>query len=533
MDTNFDYIIIGAGSAGCVLANRLSSDPRNRVLLLEAGKEDHSFLFHLPFGMSLSYELKIGNWGFRALPMNEGQRTIYYPRGRVLGGSSSINAMIYTRGHASDYDEWADLGNVGWSFKDVLPYFIKAEDQERGPSEYHGVGGPLGVSDARNHNLLTSDFLRAAVLKGFQLNEDFNGPVQDGFGLYQLTCKNGMRVSTAEGYLRPVQDRKNLTIITQARALRLLFDGCQVKGVEVDANGQTNRYFALREVFLCAGAIQSPQLLMLSGVGPKDELSAMGITSILDLPGVGKNLIDHTSVRIVFKAKGGYSLGIHWKSLYNQVKGLFDFKMGREGVLTSNVAEGGAFLRTDSKLDRPDIQIHFEPSGVTSGETSLRQFFGDGFVALVSVIHPFSKGEIRLKDPSPYSDPIIDLNYFGDSRDLECCLKGVKITREILQQKPLARHAKQELMPGKDVQTDDQLKDYIKNTVETIYHPVGTCKMGQDAMAVVDERLRVRGAKGLRVVDASIMPTIPGGNTNAPTIMIAEKAADMILEDNS
>lgn len=528
----YDYIIIGAGSAGCVLANRLSENTENSVLLLEAGREDKSFVFHLPFGMGISYEMKIGNWGFRAYSMKNDQRTIYFPRGKVLGGSSSVNAMVYIRGHASDYDDWAALGNVGWSYREVLPYFKKAEDQERGSSEYHGVGGPLGVSDNRGNNLLTSEFLQAVVDQGYQLNADFNGKEQDGFGKYQMTAKNGMRCSTAEGYLRPVENRGNLTIVTGARVLRLLLEGKAIQGIEVDDNGTITSFAARKEVLLSAGAIQSPQILLLSGIGPKQELQEKGITTQHDLPGVGKNLIEHATIRIAYKAKGGHSLGTHWKSSYNLLVGIYQFITKRSGMLTSNFAEAGGFIRTTPQEPRPDIQIHFEAAPLTSIEAEMKQVLGDGFGALVNVAHPFSRGEVRLKDASPYSDPIIDLNLLDDERDLECCLRGLKLTREILQQPVMSKYAKKEIMPGKDIQSDDQLKEFIKRNIETIYHPVGTCKMGHDPMAVVDDRLKVRGLKKLRVVDASIMPTLPGGNTNAPTIMIAEKAADMILEDN-
>jgi choline dehydrogenase len=534
MDTDFDYIIIGAGSAGCVLANRLSTDPANKVLLLEAGGQDKSFVYHLPYGLIVSYLLQMGNWSFRADPRQDsGGRTIYYPRGKVLGGSSSVNAMIYIRGHVSDYDEWAALGNQGWSFKEVLPYFKKAENQERGPSDLHGVGGPLAVSDQRGDSYLAELFLESAKVKGHIMNNDFNGPEQDGFGLFQVTCGDGKRCSTATGFLQPVLSRQNLTVLTGAMVHNVLMENNRATGVAFLLGGQLQTVFASKEVISCAGAIQSPQILMLSGIGPKDELSPFGIQIIVDLPGVGKNLLDHTCNRMAYKAKGGYSLGMHWKNLYNLVKASFAYLTKRRGAFATNVAEAGGFIRTMPGLKRPDIQYHFESAKGINNEPDIKHVFGDGFTAIINVLHPYSKGEVRLRSDDPLDAPIIDLRYFDDERDLDAAFRGFKIIREIANSEPLKTYNKGELTPGDQCQTDDEIKEFLRNTVETIYHPVGTCKMGNDPMAVVDDRLRVHGIKALRVVDASIMPTIPGGNTNAPTIMIAEKAADMILADNA
>jgi choline dehydrogenase len=534
MEQGFDYIIIGAGSAGCVLANRLSANPSYKVLLLEAGTEDKSLSFHLPLGVAFSYQFKTGNWAFRAKPSEDAQeRTIYYPRGKVLGGSSSVNAMVYIRGHASDYDDWAKLGNKGWSYDEVLPYFKKAQDQERGASHYHGADGPLGVSDHRSTNLLAKKFLESAAAKGYEINNDFNGATQDGFGYYQVTCRNGWRCSTAEGYLKPIRMRENLTVVTEAHVLKLLMRDKVVYGAEVLIKGETHQFHATKEVLLCAGAIQSPQILMLSGIGPKDELTKHGIEVAHSLPGVGKNLLDHPATHIAYTAKGGHSFGSHWKSGYNYLKGLISFIFWKRGLLTTNIAETGGFFKTKPDLSRPDMQVHFEPAIILSGEASPSNLlFGDGFGAIINVARPYSVGELRLMSKNPQDPPVIDLQFFSDPRDLETCLEGVKIIRELLIAPQFAKYTKSEILPGSHCQSDDDLREFIKRNADTTYHPVGTCKMGHDPMAVVDDHLKVRGLKGLRVVDASIMPTIPGGNTNAPTIMIAEKAADMILEDS-
>jgi choline dehydrogenase len=534
MENSFDYIIIGAGSAGCVLAHRLSEDPKNKVLILEAGGKDKSFVYHIPFGVVASYIFQLGNWGFRAKPMkNADNRTIYYPRGKVLGGSSSVNAMIYMRGHHQDYDQWEALGNKGWSFADILPYFKKAENQERGPSKLHEVGGPLNVSDQRGDNFLIPRFLDAARAQGYEMTDDFNGEQQDGFGLFQVTCVDGKRCSAAKGYLHPILSRPNLTLITEAHVSKVLIEGNRAMGVKVSVKGKVQQFLVGKEVLLSAGAIQSPQILMLSGVGSKYELENFGIHTIMDLPGVGKNLQDHTANRHTFQGKGGYSISIHWKSAYNFIKAIFSYLSKGRGLLASNVAEAGGFVRTVPQLSRPDVQYHFEPARAIDGEPKMKQIVGDGFTAIISVLNPYSRGEVRLKSSNPLDAPIIDLRFFEDERDLETALRGFKLIRNVLKSAPLQPYTKGELTPGELCQTDEEIKEFLKNTVETIYHGVGTCKMGHDPMAVVDDRLRVRGIRDLRVVDASIMPTIVGGNTNAPTIMIAEKAADMILEDHA
>jgi choline dehydrogenase len=533
MKESYDYIIIGAGSAGCVLANRLSEDPKNKVLLLEAGGNDDSFMYHMPFGLLPGFILQKGNWGFRSESMNDAHnKNIHYPRGKVLGGSSSINAMVYIRGHSTDYDDWAVLGNKGWSYEEVLPYFKKSEKQERGASYYHGADGHLGVSDGRSQNFLARAFVESGKTLGYKITDDFNGKEQDGFGMYQLTCYDGQRCSTATGYLRPVMERSNLTVLTDAHVTKLIIEDSQAQGVEFSIKGELRTVVATKEILLSAGAIQSPQILLLSGVGPEAELVEKGIKVVANLPGVGKNLIDHPYNVICYKARGGYSLGFHWKSLYNFIKDVFLYYSKKSGGLTSNIAESGGFVRSLSELSKPDIQYHFVNLVKEDGEPKVK-FVTDGYSIVTTLLRPHSRGEVRLKSNNPFDSPAIDLRFFEDPRDLDVVLRGLKIARKTANADPLHKYTKNEIKPGVGCQSDEDLKEYIRDNVETTYHPVGTCKMGNDDMAVVNERLKVHGLKGLRVVDASIMPTIVGGNTNAPTIMIAEKASDLILEDNS
>jgi choline dehydrogenase len=517
----YDYIIVGAGSAGCVLANRLSEDPSIKVLLLEAGGPDSRREIHIPVAFSKLFQTSC-DWTYftEPEPQLEG-RKLFWPRGKVLGGSSSINAMIYIRGNARDYDHWSELGNPGWSFADVLPYFKKSENQQRGPSEFHGVGGPLEVSDLRCINPMSEAFVEAARESGFSLNSDFNGATQEGFGFYQVTQRNGRRNSAAAAFLRPAMGRPNLTVKTGAQASGILFENLRAIGVSYQGKNGIEQARAEREVILCGGAIGSPQLLMLSGVGPAKDLRRFDIPVVFDLPGVGANLQDHPATTLIYQSLQPISL-----TRAESISSLARYLCFKNGPLTSNVAEAGGFVKLSS--DTPEIQFHFGPVYYKShGRETIKEHaysFGP------TLVRPQSIGHICLRSSNPLDSPRIQANYFADSRDLDLILEGVKLTRRIGAARALDKYRGRELYPGADVQSDDALRSFIRKMVETLYHPVGTCKMGSDSAAVVDAELRVHGIDGLRVVDASIMPTVPGGNTNAPTIMVAEKAADMIKQ---
>ncbi|MEX2498913.1 MAG: choline dehydrogenase [Wenzhouxiangellaceae bacterium] len=524
MPESFDYVIVGAGSAGCVLANRLSADPNCRVLLLEAGPRDWNPFIHMPAGLAQLIRFKSLNWNYETEPEpNLNNRRLYWPRGRVLGGSSSINAMCYVRGHATDYDDWRDLGNPGWGFDDVLPYFRRAEDQARGESEMHGTDGPLSVADLQHVNDLSRVFIQAAEQAEYFRNVDFNGPIQRGFGLYQVTQRDGRRCSSAAGYLHPVRSRANLTVRTGALTLRILLEGSRARGIEYRRMGMTRQAFAEREVLLCGGAINSPQLLMLSGIGPASSLERADIGVAHELDGVGRNLQDHLDVMTLTRC----SQPVTYDRLNELMVGL-KYYLYREGIGTSNIAEAGGFLASSrSDGSRPDIQMHFVPALLD--DHGRNRLPGDGYTLHACNLRPESRGRLELRSSDPSEAPAIHANYLSEAIDVEMMLECIRCSREILAQPAFRPFRAHEIHPGNEITDRDGLLGFIRSKAESIYHPVGTCRMGSDDEAVVDPELRVRGIDGLRVIDASIMPTLIGGNTNAPTVMIAEKAADILL----
>lgn len=519
----YDYIIVGAGSAGCVLAARLSEDPATQVLLLEAGGPDARREVRIPIAFSKMFLTPV-DWSYYTEPEPHlGDRKLFWPRGKMLGGSSSINAMIYIRGNRGDYDHWSSLGNPGWAFSDVLPYFRKSQDQQRGGSEYHGAGGPLRVADQRCANPLTEAFVAAAEQSGYAHNDDFNGIAQEGFGKYQVTQKEGRRHSAADAFLRPVLGRPKLKIETGVLVSGLLFEGRRASGVSYINRQGIVQAHASREVILAAGAIGSPQLLMLSGIGPADQLRRQSLPVVCDLPGVGANLQDHPVVPVAYYCNEPISL-----ASAESAASLMRYLLFKNGPLTSNVAEGGGFVKINPACPTPDLQYHFGPAFfVNHGFDNIKDH---GFTIGPTLVRPQSAGRLRLRSANPLDSPAIEANYFSAPQDMDVMVEGIRLARRIAQAPAFRRYRGNERMPGSDAQSDDDLRAYVRQNAQTLYHPVGTCKMGpaSDPMAVVDPELRVRGIEGLRVIDASIMPTIPGGNTNAPTIMIAEKGADMV-----
>jgi choline dehydrogenase len=525
----YDYIIVGAGSAGCVLTNRLTEDARTTVLLLEAGKPDRSLYIRIPATASLLYKGPF-DWAFETEPQSSlNDRRMYFGRGKGLGGSSTINSMIYMRGAPYDYDHWASLGNPGWSYAEVLPYFKKLEHYERGASDYHGVDGPLNVADPRCVNPLTRAFIEAAVAVGYARNDDFNGATQEGVGLNQLTQKGGQRHSAADAYLKPAQRRRNLTTITGARVTKLLIEGKQVVGVTYLQHGRLREVRARRSVLLCGGAIHSPQLLLLSGVGPADHLRSMGIPVVSDLAGVGQNLHDHVAAGVICSSSRPISLN-RALTPWNLPVNILRYALFRQGPLTSNVVEAGGFVRSAPDLPAPDLQFTFIP--VWALDHGLTRLKGHGFILVTLLLCPQSRGSVNLRSSDPLDAPRIQPNYLTHEDDRAALLRGMHLVRQITATPPLAKLRRAERYPGLEVQNDEDLLAWTRGYAQNGDHPVGTVKMGHDPMAVVDERLRVHGLQGVRVVDASIMPTIPRGNTNVPTIMIAERAADFIKEDH-
>lgn len=526
----YDYLIIGAGAAGCVLANRLSANPATRVCLLEAGPTDDSILVRIPAGIIALMRSKKRNWRYWTAPQEAlGGRLLYIPRGRMVGGSTSVNAMIYTRGHPSDYDHWAALGNPGWSWAEVLPVFRRSENNSRGADAFHGTGGGLNVSDPVWSHPVSRAFVAAAVAAGFPANDDFSGATQEGVGLFQLMQIGGERSNVARGYLTPILDRPNLELRTGTLATRVLLDGRRAVGVECVAGGRSERIEA-GNVILAGGSINSPQLLLLSGIGARERVEPHGITLRHELPGVGENLQDHPDVLVVHRSLRRDTLSLGLRQLPQALRDLRRWLRERSGAFVSNAAEAGGFVKSDPAEPIPDLQLHLTAALLDNHGLDWRFASGWGYSGHVCVLRPRSRGRLTLADANPARAPVIDPRFLTDRDDVARLLRGLHLLRDrILVGHALDPWRGEEIFPGADCRSDAELEAFLRRKVEGIYHPVGTCRMGADDLAVVDSRLRVHGLEALHVIDASVMPTLIGGNTTAPTVMIAEKAADWML----
>jgi len=529
---SFDYIIVGAGSAGCVLANRLTASGRHRVLLLEAGGHDRNIWIHIPLGYGKLFHNPKVNWLYMTEPEPDlNNRKIIQPRGKVLGGSSSINGLLYVRGQPEDFDHWRQLGNSGWAFADLLPYFRRAEDQARGADALHGVGGPLAVSDVSEPHPLCEAFIEAAQQAGIPRNDDFNGPTQEGAGYFQLTTRNGRRCSTAVGYLRPAQRQPNLAVATDALATRVLFSSRRAIGVEYRQGDALHTAYANGQVIVAGGTFNSPQLLQLSGLGPVDLLRSFGIPVVADMPGVGADLQDHYQVRMQYRCTEPITMNDVINRWHHRLGAGLRYLMTHKGLLTIGAGYAGAFLRTRDELASPDVQVHFLIFSADTAGAALHAF--PGFMTSVCQLRPESRGFVRIKSSDPNVPPAIQPRYLSSQTDCNAVTAGLKLLRRIMSQSAMRRYIAKELAPGPDRASDSELLAFARETGTTVYHPTSTCRMGSDSAAVVDDRLRVRGFDHLRVVDGSIMPTVVSGNTNAAIVMIAEKGADLILQDAS
>jgi len=534
---SFDYVVVGAGTAGCVVASRLSEDSDASVLLLEAGGSNHSPWIRVPIGYGRTFFDQNINWMYDTDPDPglRGRRS-YWPRGRVIGGSGSINAMVYVRGRPEDFDDWRQMGNPGWAFADILPYFRKSEDHDGGETEFHGAGGPLHVTDisARTHPLCAM-FLQAANRLGFATTEDFNGPAGEGVGIYQINTNRGLRASTATAFLRPALRRRNLRLETEALATRMIFDGRRATGLTYLRHGQEMTVTARREVILCGGAINSPQLLQLSGIGDPADLGACGIPVHHALPGVGKNLRDHLAVSYFYRSSRP-TLNDKLRPLSGKILAGLRYLIDRGGPLSMSINQGGGFVRSRPGLRRPDLQLYFSPVSYTQTPLSERKLLNpdpfSAFLLSFNACRPASRGRVRIVSPDPRRHPSIAPCYLSSEQDLADALAGCKLLRRLARTEPLANIITGEIRPGPEGETDGELLADFRGRADTVYHPAGTCAMGPDSrIAVVDARLRVHGISSLRVIDASVFPTLTSGNTNAPTVMVAEKGADMIKQD--